>query len=93
MASNPAVAHDEGLTPLAVAEFKVCFPSNDTTFWDTYHMKYQIDGVFPFTNLPIELQDKIIGYAMTAIGQQIIFPCLTNAAYMLNVAGGLLLAK
>lgn len=69
------------------------FPSIMTLFGIFTLQKNQIDGIFPLTDLPIELQNKIIGHAMTAIGHQIVLPCLTNAAYMPNIAVGLLLAK
>ena len=56
-------------------------------------VKDEIDGVFPLTKLPIELQNKIIGYCMIATDHEIKFPCLTNADYKPNVTVGLLLAK
>ena len=53
----------------------------------------QIDGVFPFAKLPIEIQNKIIGYAMLAVNHEIAFPCLTSASYTPGVAVGLLSVK
>ena len=55
--------------------------------------KDEIDSIFPLTKLPIELQNKIIGYCMIATDHEIKFPCLTNAEYKPNVTVGLLLAK
>ena len=55
--------------------------------------KDEIDSVFPLTKLPTELQNKIIGYCMTATDHEIKFPCLTNADYKPNVNTSLLLAK
>ena len=53
----------------------------------------QIEGIFPFNGLPIEIQNKIIGYAMIATDQEIKFPCLTNARFTPNITVGLLLVK
>lgn len=55
--------------------------------------KHQINGIFHFENLPVELQNKIIGYAMLATDQEIKFPCLTNADYTPDITVGLLLVK
>ena len=56
-------------------------------------VKTQINGVFPFPKLPIELQNKIIGYAMLAVNHEIAFPCLTDASFTPGIAVGLLSVK
>lgn len=82
-----------GQGPLIRVISRFVFPSIMTLFGIFTLQACQIDGVFPFNDLPIELQNKIIGHAMTATGHQIVMPCLTNTAYMPNIAVGLLLAK
>lgn len=99
--SNPAVdAHNpltvvvsQGTSDLDWAHFNVRYLSNNNAIPSTYPVTRQINGIFPFNNLPNELQNKIIGHAMTATDREIMFPCLTNAGFTPNVSVGLLLVK
>ncbi len=68
--------------PLITLVFRILTITND-----------QINGVFPFKELPVELQNKIIKYAMLAQDGELNFPCLTNRFYKPNIAVGLLRVK
>lgn len=61
--------------------------------WILVFANEQTNGIFPFNRLPVELQDKIIGFAMSATDHEISLPCVTNAAYKPNIAVGLLLVN
>ena len=75
-----------------MAHFNVRLPSVNTV-WDPYQVKHPDQLHCPQDNVLVELQTKTMVNAMTATGQQIIFPCLTNAAYTPNIAFGLLLSQ
>lgn len=53
----------------------------------------QVNGVFPFQRLPIEIQNKIIGVSVLAKNHEINFSCLTNTAFEPNITVGLFLVK
>lgn len=92
MACNHASAavdtRDDENTPLAVVATQ---GSGNINTVDTTH--FNTNDIFRFTNLPVELQNKIIGYAMMATDNEIRFPCLTNLSYRPNITVGLLLVN
>ncbi|CAF9906144.1 hypothetical protein IMSHALPRED_004100 [Imshaugia aleurites] len=82
---NGRVSVDTCQNPLALLGYQ------DLGSINTAHSK--INGTFPFNKFPVELQNKIIGYAMVATDAEFRFTCFTNRPFTPNVTVGLLLVN
>ena len=89
-----AVVDCPGLETNSIAQSNVCPPLSETSIVGILTTAMdQTSSVFPFKRLPVELQNKIIAYAMRATNRKIRFSCLTNADFRPNIAVGLLLVR